>query len=173
MTSCTCPAHDMHGRFHPSTNPSTSTNLPGGFPDAQAAPPITNPHSDNEVQGLLTETGPPNISYLHESEPSTPNQEPEPLPHLSLGITVGSVPLLHQTPPHLSFASHSMPLPLAQSPISPQQYAPPPGPPPSTSRSTSIHLLSTLPPTTHFPTAHFPTIHLCASCHDAFSSRRY
>jgi hypothetical protein len=159
MTSRTCQLHDAQGCFCPSTNASTSTNLPGRFPDTQAVPPITDPHSDNEVQGLLTETGPPNIGFLRESKPSTPSQEPEPCLHSLLGPTIGLVPLLHQSPPDLSFASRSMPLPPAQSPASPVPPAQFASAECSTSRSTSILYLSTHPPTARFPTAWFPSIH--------------
>ena len=129
---------DARGRIRQSAAPSTSTNLPGGFPDVQAVPHIADPLCDNEVDGLLAETGPHDVT--HALEPDSPVQHTsEPAPRASLAFS-DPWTASRQAPSHLNFVlplpsspqsypATSTPQPSAPAPIPVRGYALPPGPP--------------------------------------------
>jgi hypothetical protein len=61
---------DTRGHFHSNAAPSTSANLPGGFPNIQANPHVADSASasDGEVEGFLAETGPHDVTHLIDPE---------------------------------------------------------------------------------------------------------
>ena len=102
---------DMHGCFHASTVPSTSTNLPGGFPDIQAIHSVAESASNSEVKGVLAETSPHNLTSI--IDPDSPTQQaPDPAAQASLTISNPSTQqrqtLLHF--PFLPASPHSLPV---------------------------------------------------------------
>ena len=160
MTSRSHQTRGAGGRYAKKPVASTSTNIPGQFPDARAASFIEDPDNEaHKVQSLLAGTGPHDISFLHDS-PVREEDLHDLGPPMSLGLEFNEAPQEHQTPPHLNFHSHSTPVaqptptvqPAAQPPstllpshpsrpsrsltpnrplpLPPMRYAPPPGPPP-------------------------------------------
>src|SRR5258706_3265225 len=102
---------DMHGCFHASTVPSTSTNLPGCCPDIQAIHSVAESASNSEVKGVLAETSPHNLTSI--IDPDSPTQQaPDPAAQASLTISNPSTQqrqtLLHF--PFLPASPHSLPV---------------------------------------------------------------
>ena len=113
---------DARGHIRQSATPSTSTNLLGRFPDVQAVPHIAYPLWDHEVDGVLAETGPHDVT--HPLEPDSPVQHtPEPAPRASLALSDPST-ASREAPSHWPFFPQSY-----HATSTPQPFAP--GPPPS------------------------------------------
>src|SRR5258706_2082962 len=119
---------DMHGCFHASTVPSTSTNLPGCCPDIQAIHSVAESASNSEVKGVLAETSPHNLTSI--IDPDSPTQQaPDPTAQASLTISNPSTQQ-RQTLPHFPFlpaSPHS--LPVTSTPQSTNSNPVPPIPP--------------------------------------------
>ena len=124
---------DARGRFRASAVPSTSTNLPGGFPDVQTTQNVADSVSDGEVEGVLAETAPQDISHI--LDPESPIQQ-APTVQTSLAHSDSST-VQRQAPPHIPFNPPSpnnpfratstprLPTPLAVPPSFPTPPAPP------------------------------------------------